>query len=366
MNGHGLGGTAQRDVAQIVRRVRRRWRLRLALRGLTAVVGIGGSAFFISAMALEWLRFTPEAVVALRIATWSATTLAAGWFLVRPLLRRVTDRQAALYLEEREPSLEHAVATALDANAARDSTSPDLADLVARTALERVRGVRYGSAVEQSALFRWTGLIGAVTVGAVGLALTGPLPLRHGLNALLLPTRDAAAVNPYSVAVEPGDATIARGSDQMVAAALDGFDAQEASVFVRDQPDAPFRRLSMLPADSGGFELMLLDVRERTEYYVESTGVRSAIYGLDVADLPHVDRLDLTYHFPRYTGLRSRTVKDGGNVAALPGTVVEVRVQPTMRTPGGRLRIDGGPAADLTVEDDGTLIGRFTVSAPGS
>ena len=45
----------------------------------------------------------------------------AFWFVVRPLLRRVTDEQVALYLEEHEPSLKASVLGALEAG-----RSPDL------------------------------------------------------------------------------------------------------------------------------------------------------------------------------------------------------------------------------------------------
>ena len=59
-------------------------------------------------------------------------------------------------------------------------------------------------------------------------------------------------------------------------------------------------------------------IAEPTEYFVSSTGIRTPTYKIDVADLPYVDQLDLTYHYPAYTGLPARTVEDGGDVVALP------------------------------------------------
>jgi hypothetical protein len=75
--------------------------------------------------------------------------------------------------------------------------------------------------------------------------------------------------------------------------------------------------------------------------------------------------MDLIYNFPRYTGLPPRTVEDGGDVVALPGTVVQLRITPTIPTPGGRLLLDAEEAGDLEVEDDGTLVGTLTVQGPG-
>jgi len=351
-------------VLRLVQSVRRRWRLGVGLKGLTYVVGITGLVLFFSAMGLEQLRFSPEAVFWLRILTWSTLGATTLIFFVRPLARRVSDEQVALYLEEHEPSLDQAVVSALDADHVAE-VSPALSRRLVEAALEGARRVQFGRRVEQSRLYRGTGALVGLTVAALAIALLGPEHLRIGLSALLVPTTDASAVNPYAVSVQPGDVTIARGSDQMVNAQLSGFAAEDVSVFTRTGPDQTFQRLSMLRAEDGGYEALLLGVDDRTEYFVESTGIRSATFTIDVADLPYVAQMDLTYYFPRYTGLPARTIEDGGDVAALPGTVVEVRVEPTMLTPGGQLLMDGVAADSLSLGDDGSLTGRFTVTERG-
>ena len=103
-------------VLRLVHSVRRGWRLGVGLKGLTYVVGITGLVLFFSAMGLEQLRFSPEAVFWLRILTWSTFGVTTLVFFVRPLTRRVSDEQVALYLEEHEPSLDQAVVSALDAD----------------------------------------------------------------------------------------------------------------------------------------------------------------------------------------------------------------------------------------------------------
>ncbi|MCH7532982.1 MAG: DUF4175 family protein [Gemmatimonadetes bacterium] len=348
---------------ELVASIRWRWRTRIFLRGLTWVGALSGAVLFLSAIGLEQMRFSAEAVVWLRLLTWGTLGFTTIWFIVRPLFRRVTDEQVALYLEEHEPALEHAVVSALDAGNA--SFSPALGDQLVQSALDRARKVEFGRRVEQSALYRFAGALTAVAVFGLAFALMGPSHLRHGVTALLFPMTDAASVNPYSIGVLPGDTTISRGSDQMVTATLQGFDVADVSVFTRSGSDETFQRLSMLPDQANGFEVMLLAVDDRTEYFVEAAGIRSSTFSIDVADLPYVDRLDLTYYFPRYTGLDPRTQEDGGDIAALAGTLVEVRIHPTMATTAGQLIMDGEPVADLALEADGTLLASFTVTERG-
>ena len=92
--------------------------------------------------------------------------------------------------------------------------------------------------------------------------------------------------------------------------------------------------------------------------YVEANGVRSPVFSMEVMDLPTVDRLVLEYRFPAYTGLEARTVDPGGDVAALQGTEVTVKVSPTMTTPGGRILLNENESA--TLHD---LASEFSVSA---
>ena len=87
------------QLLRVVRRVRRRWRLKLVLRGLALTLAGTLLTFLISASTLEFLRFEPGAVTAFRVVLW----LVVGFFVIRsvlwPLLRRVSDERVALYLE---------------------------------------------------------------------------------------------------------------------------------------------------------------------------------------------------------------------------------------------------------------------------
>ena len=59
----------------------------------------------------------------------------------------------------------------------------------------------------------------------------------------------------------------------------------------------------------GMYEVLLFDLQETTDYRVESLGVESSTFTLDVIELPYVERLELEYHFPPYTGLEPRLVE---------------------------------------------------------
>src|SRR5215212_5068220 len=103
------------DLVAIIGDVRRRWRVKLAVRGAAIAAGCIALALVASALLLQWMRFTPQSILAFRIVLAAIVGVLAYLLLVRPLLRRVTDEQVALYLEEHEPSLEAAIISAVEA-----------------------------------------------------------------------------------------------------------------------------------------------------------------------------------------------------------------------------------------------------------
>lgn len=352
----------------VIRSVRRRWRTRLLLRGGSVVLACLLVALGITVVGLETTRFSETAVIFFRWFAWVGVGGAVLLFLLPPLFRRVSDEQVALYLEEREPALRASVLGAVEARRqARDGGTDapvELVDALVRRAVENTREVAYGRRVEQQGLVRTSGAFSALAVATLFLLLFGPLDFRRGAGALI-PTRDAAAVNPYAISVLPGDQTVARGSDQFVEAELVGFSSAEVSLFTRPE-GREATRLTMLPRPDGvGFEVLLVGLEESVEYWVESDGVRSPMYSLDVVDLPYVDRMDHEYRFPAYTGLPVRTVEGAGDIAVLAGTEVTLTVHPTLGTPAGRLLVDDAEPAALEPGPDGSLTGTFTVRERG-
>ena len=103
------------ELQSVIHQVRRRWRIKLAIRGALAVLAIGLLVFLASASALEAARFTPGAIATARVVLALAIAALVAIFFVRPLVRRVSDEQVALYLEEHEPSLQEAIVSAVEA-----------------------------------------------------------------------------------------------------------------------------------------------------------------------------------------------------------------------------------------------------------
>ena len=160
-----------RELVQIVHEVRRRWRMKLAMRGLAALVLTLLAALLISAFAVGELNFAPVAILGARIVLAILFLGLFGALVLTPLWKRVTDQQVALYLEERAPSLRLSVVSALATGTADAEISPALARRTVRNCsrtLPRNRG--RSERLEVRSLTRSGGVLAvAIVVGLIVL-----------------------------------------------------------------------------------------------------------------------------------------------------------------------------------------------------
>ena len=355
-----------------IRGVRTRWRWKIVLRSLTVLLGAGVGTILVAAYGLEQFRFSPAAIVTARIVTYLVLAGLGWFFFVRPLARRVSDQQVALYLEEHEPSLHELLLSAVDAGSSvrdpeKTGESAAMLERLVESAIEKCQETDLGRGLERRSLWRSVAVMGGIAVAAAAIFTIGPAYLRQGALAVLVPVSGVEAASPYRIDVQPGNATVARGADVTVTANLSGFTATEVDIFTRIGDGAPFERAAMIASgDEGAFETIFFGLRQSLDYFVQAAGVRSSVFRIEAAELPFVDRLELEYVFPAYTGLEPRQIEDGGDIAVLRGTTVRLRVHSTLATTSGRIVRGEQDEAPLAVNEDGTLSGSFDVREDGT
>jgi hypothetical protein len=360
--------TPPSDLLGIIHYVRARWRARLAVKGAVRLIAVNVGVFFVLAYLMQWSRFTPGSILFARLALAASLVASIYVFLVRPLRRRVSDDQVALYLEEKEPSLQTMLISAVESSReGRHWESSALVQKLVEQAVQKCaladapRRAEHGPLRANGAIFA-----GVITV-AVLAVLLGPAFFRTALSAVLIVSRSVEAAAPYKIEVTPGNASVPKGADQTINAKLSGFSAQNAVVMLRrDRASQAYEKLPLVLNDKGVFEGIIFGVKSATDYFIDADGVRSGTYTLKVVDVPYVDKLALQYTFPAYSGLEPEKIEDGGDIAVLRGTDVKVTITPTMKTKGGRIALNDKETVPLAVEADGTLTASFKADKDGS
>ena len=271
---------ARAELIKVIEDVRRRWRTKLALRGALIVLAGAVLTLVLASSGLQALAFAPGAVIGFRIAVFAAFAVLIGVWLFRPLRRKVTDEQVALYIEEQDPTLREELVSAIEVSAAVDgsqtSVSRALVDRLVRDAIAKVRAIDNGRTIGREVVRRLAMALGAGVVATTLLLIYGPEFLRDGVSALLIITRDAEAAAPFHIGVEPGNARVPRGSDQTIRATLQGFQSNDVQLFFRDDESKEYDSIPLAAAPGGDAYMgILFDLKKPISYYVNYYGVTS-------------------------------------------------------------------------------------------
>lgn len=183
-------------------------------------------------------------------------------------------------------------------------------------------------------------------------AAFGPDNWRYGVRHLWAGWAIADTLPPQRIIVSPGDGAVRRGGDLLIMAHAEGFDPLEAEVFALFEGSDTWESAPMEVAEEDGFDFRFFALREPMRYYVMSAGIRSREFEIDVVDLPRINNIKLTYHYPRWTQLETKTDDPGYDIRAVAGTEVEVEIRTDQPLGDAELVVNGD---SLTMTAEGTV-----------
>jgi hypothetical protein len=372
-------------------KVRRAWKRTAALGGL-AIVCLEALGLVTLALLIDWIYLSSPTV---RIAIFGAVALAVVVLLVRhvvsPLVRRISDEQLALFVEEHNDKFEGSLITAAelfmkgrdvagrhgrdarathgqDAHAtahaaelaAEPATPADMVEAVVQSALARADKLRAASVVDFRRLRKY-GVAAIFVLAVYGLmCLTVPGVGRHA-SRVLAPWQatadDLSGVplmnRPITFTLSKGDTSVLRGSALDLEAVLSRPTEDPVTLNFRLAGDAsaPWRSLAFADAQKhNGFAVTLPDINDETEYFVSSGPYRSDSHKIGVYDALVIGGVEVTTKFPAYMQLPDRVeTQQTGDVSAPIGSTVTLRVLTNRPLTGGKLSWQGGGQQDLAV-----------------
>ncbi|MDQ3486219.1 MAG: hypothetical protein M3468_00630 [Acidobacteriota bacterium] len=344
-------------LAELLSAVRRRWFMTVALRASGTAMAVAAVPILAAATVYWFVAPAGTALLALAVAT---LVLVVGGIalVVRRIQRRPDDRRVARFIEERVEELpgnrpmDDCVVSAVQASGvpADDARAP-FGALVVAAALRRLENIDAGSLVT-SASIRRAALFGGAGAGLLALAIIAGYPgLMHSYETARLRLFPGS----ISVDVQPGNLRIAAGKPVTIKATLHAFGAELA----RTAPTLTVKaggesRVVNMAAAEDGFEFHFESVDRTFEYSVSAGRLVSPAYTVTALFPPRVQRIDIQYQYPAFSGLRPRTEEDGGDVYAPAGTRVRLAIHVDKPVASGELTMSSG--ASPIAESGGRVV----------
>ena len=346
------------DVRVLLTRVRRRWITVVSMCAVSRVAAAAAALLLLVLGIDSWLEPADLPMVVLAM-TAVVVVLAFTLGILWPLRRRPSDRQVARYIEERCPELEDHLASATDV--AESGRPLVFRNLVLRDAATKARSVEPDQVIARADL-RGSVLRGlgatVVLVAVLGLGL-GPVG-RIARTAWLY-----AFPNTIVLVVEPGDARVVAGEPLRILATISdtiGAPARTLPAVTLIASDGEERRVEMdRVTDGHAYELGLTSVDASFRYRVHVATVSSDEFSVTALVPPRVERIDVAYEYPSFTGLSPRIEADAGDIYAPLGTQVTLTVQTDKPVREGELVLASGERLALRSTGERTVAVSFEV-----
>src|SRR5215469_11820797 len=341
------------ELNSYITRLHHRLRLGAWLRGAAIFSGTALFVTVVLVLLLNQLAFPAHAISLSRVVILAALAAAAIFGVAVPI-KRLSEAQAVRHAELASAGLGQRLMTYQER--ARQENYPFM-ELLAADTLAHLQGAEPWMLMRGNRLFALGGVAVACLVVLIWMIVAGPGYLGYGASLLWSgPKKNAPPL--YDISINPGSVTVRRNSDQLITAHITGMQPAKVQLFAHYQSASGWEQVVMQRAPSSGagvtYQFVFAGLPENVEYYVTAGPLVSQHYKMRVVDLPAVKEIQVTYHYPAWTGMKPVTAEHSGDLHAIEGTDAIIQVRTDQPLKDGQFVKDGGQTIHLTGGRDNT------------
>ena len=316
--------------------------------GLLLILGVVMAGLLLASLVSSvWAlpAFLRVALLGLFSLLLSATV---AYFVLRPLLYRLSLEKLALKVEERFPLLSDRLISALQLQkqfvSNPEGYSLEMIDAVVYQADQLSENLDFKSVVDKRNLRKYgrtTGIL-AVILAAFGLIFPGNF--KFALYAFSNPLTELESPAKFKFELLPGNNEVVKYSDVEVGVKISPtaeFQNYELPGRIKlfykfensDWESVTLKKIDLtklaIPEKKDfDYSHTFKEVKRNFQFYAWAEGEKSETYRITVVDKPRVVDLKVTLNFPSYTGLKTQLLNDNeGNIKALAGTKAKIQVR---------------------------------------
>jgi len=165
----------------------------------------------------------------------------------------------------------------------------------------------------------------------------------------------------FDFKVYPGNAKVTKGENVSITVEVTGKVPPKVYLNLKESDQTNYEQQQLYADTSGIYHFILPAVRNSFKYFAKAENIKSEEYLINVEDRPIIKTLDVAITSPLYSRIAEVNQKDNGNVTALLGSYVDLKINSTKELKQARLEFGDTTKVNLSVT--GTEAeGKFRVS----
>lgn len=282
--------------------------------------------------------------------------------LIRPLLHTPSADVVARFIEEKHPQLEDRLVTAVElGESPNPRISPQILDKLLDDARFHIEPINLPKTLRTQTAMLWATTAGVLAVLAGALMYSKLDYFLSHSDRIFTPWKIPTVDLSPRLSVAPGSARIPRGAPQEIRVETLNFEAENVILYYSTD-DSTWNKSEMDPAGTRQFLFSFFDVQQPTKYYAKADDRLSEIFSIYVYDPPQIKRVDISYTYPDYTGLKPQTEIDAGDVWAPEGTTIKITAVADKPLKQGQIILGDNQALRTTISADTLVTATLTVT----
>ncbi len=151
--------------------------------------------------------------------------------------------------------------------------------------------------------------------------------------------------------VSPGNIDLTRGKDVEIKFKSVGKNLNNASLKIKQFDESDFSIKNVLPDSLNEFNYKITSLKNSIQYYVQSEEVISEIYTINIVNRPFVKTFDVEIINPAYSKLGRTIQKDNGNISALPGSRVNIKLSSSKTLNNAKIVFGDSSISEFTTNE---------------
>ncbi len=152
--------------------------------------------------------------------------------------------------------------------------------------------------------------------------------------------------------VEPGNSKVTKGDNLNISVKVKGKIPKEVFLAIKNSDETNFSKQQLTSDSLGNYHFIMPAIRTSFKYFASAENINSDVFEIEVIDRPIIKTMDLTVTSPAYSKIPQVQQRDNGNVTALLGSKVELKISATKNLKKAKIEFSDTTKKDLVV--DGT------------
>lgn len=305
----------------------------------------------------ESLRLSRNAILLIFLACEALNAFSAMW---TPLRRPIQPRQVALFIDEHYPELQNRIITAVELGSRPPAgESAWMVEQLLTESRSMIRRIGMMEVVSPGLLAQLVFIAGFFLLMSAAVMLARVdlwLP-----SIRLARTASGPKFVSADFAVEPGDARVRNGDNQVILVKSEIL-GRPVGIRYRSGVQAWTEEAMAQGSTEKVHHHQFFRLAADVEYQIRFGDQISPIYALRVWTPPETVAIDLSYRYPEYLGWAPREAPNGGNISAIEGSKVELRAKTNKAVAKAEMVYESGARVPLRKELDTTWVTEIEVT----